>query len=88
MQQEKFSPVCAGTSPAKIELEAGKTYAFCPCGLSATQPLCDGAHKTADTGGMKSLKFSAIKSGTYWLCMCKQSKTIPFCDGSHSKITA
>ena len=35
----------AGKSPAKVELENGKKYAFCTCGESAEQPFCDGAHK-------------------------------------------
>ena len=38
-------PNIAAKQPAKVELEAGKTYAWCSCGHSAKQPFCDGTHK-------------------------------------------
>ena len=28
-----------------IEVEAGKSYWWCACGRSKTQPICDGSHK-------------------------------------------
>lgn len=31
--------------PFKMVLEAGKTYHWCLCGRSKSQPLCDGTHK-------------------------------------------
>jgi CDGSH iron-sulfur domain-containing protein 3 len=74
-------PKCAQASPYAPELEEGKTYYWCTCGLSAKQPFCDGAHKGS---GMKSLCFTAPASGTAYLCGCKQTKNPPFCDGSHS----
>ena len=37
-------PVIAERLPAVIELEAG-TYWWCACGLSESQPFCDGSHK-------------------------------------------
>ena len=41
-------PLIAGQSPAMVELEAGKTYFWCVCGRSKSQPFCDGSH--AGTG--------------------------------------
>lgn len=76
-------PKIADYSPKAVELEAGKDYWFCTCGLSANQPFCDSSHKGT---GMKSHKFTAEKTGTAWLCMCKNSKNIPFCDGTHSSL--
>lgn len=76
-------PKIADTSSACVELEEGKDYWFCTCGLSANQPFCDGAHKGT---GFKSLKFTADKTGKAWLCQCKHSQKQPFCDGSHSKL--
>ena len=76
-------PKIADTVPASVELETGKDYWFCTCGLSEKQPFCDGSHKGT---GFKSQKFTAEETGTAWLCTCKQSKKQPFCDGSHSKI--
>ena len=32
-------------APIKVAVEAGKTYYWCTCGHSKSQPMCDGAHK-------------------------------------------
>jgi len=74
----------AATSPTAVELEEGKKYAFCTCGLSETQPLCDGAHKGTD---FAPLVFTAEKSEKAFLCNCKQTSKAPFCDGTHSGLT-
>ena len=78
-----MSPHIAAKCPVKVELEAGKDYWFCACGLSASQPFCDGAHKGS---GFAPMKFTAENSGPAWLCQCKQSATQPFCDGAHKTI--
>jgi len=70
----------AGNEPKQVELEQGKTYAWCACGLSKNQPFCDGSHKTTS---FTPTVFKAEKSGTHYMCMCKQTKNKPFCDGSH-----
>jgi Iron-binding zinc finger CDGSH type len=31
--------------PAAASVEAGKTYYWCACGKSNSQPFCDGSHK-------------------------------------------
>ena len=41
-------PVVAQAEPYETELVAGENYAWCACGLSATQPFCDGSHKVTD----------------------------------------
>jgi len=38
-------PTIAQKSPIPVAVEAGKTYYWCSCGKSATQPFCDGAHR-------------------------------------------
>ena len=38
-------PTIAGKTPIPVQLEAGKTYAWCSCGNSSNQPFCDGSHK-------------------------------------------
>lgn len=73
-------PICAQAGPYVQELEEGKKYYWCTCGLSANQPYCDGAHKGL---GMKSLSFEADASKTVAFCGCKQTKTPPYCDDSH-----
>ncbi|MFA7344024.1 MAG: CDGSH iron-sulfur domain-containing protein [Terrimicrobiaceae bacterium] len=73
----------AAKFPAKVELEAGKDYWYCACGLSASQPFCDGTHKGS---GFAPVKFTAEKTGPAWLCQCKQSANQPFCDGTHKTV--
>ncbi|MFT7613836.1 MAG: CDGSH-type Zn-finger protein, partial [Parvicellaceae bacterium] len=70
-------------TPMPVELEEGKTYAWCTCGESSMQPFCDGAHKGSD---FSPLVFKAEESKTAYLCTCKQTNNPGFCDGSHSSI--
>lgn len=78
-------PKVAQAAPYPVEVKAGEKYWWCSCGLSATQPFCDGAHKGS---GLKSLMWRAEKDETVWLCGCKKTKTPPFCDGSHNELLA
>ncbi len=36
----------AQRGPFEAEVKAGKSYAWCACGRSRKQPLCDGTHAT------------------------------------------
>ena len=67
--------------PYGIDVTEGQTYAWCACGLSQNQPLCDGAHKNASD--KRSLKWVSQKTERIAMCGCKQTKNPPFCDGSH-----
>ena len=80
MSENKL-PKIAQKAPYIVAVEAGKTYSWCACGLSQTQPFCDGSHR--DTG-MKSLKYTATESNNVALCGCKKTGNSPMCDGSHS----
>jgi len=73
-------------APTAVAVEKGKTYAWCTCGLSEKNPLCDGAHKTVEGMPFRSLKFTPEQDGEVWLCNCKQTKNPPYCDGSHKTI--
>ena len=73
----------AGREPVVVELEAGKRYAFCSCGLSKDQPFCDGSHKGSP---FKPHLFTAESSEKQWLCMCKRTGNVPFCDGTHNTL--
>ncbi len=75
-----MEPVVAQRGPYEVEVEAGKSYLWCACGCSATQPFCDGSH--AGTG-LTPLKFTAAETGTVWLCGCKHTSDKPYCDGTH-----
>ena len=75
-------PTIAGKTPLPVQLEAGKTYAWCSCGESSNQPFCDGSHKTTN---LVPIKFTVQEDKSYFLCGCKKTNKKPFCDGSHSK---
>ncbi len=76
-------PHCAQASPYEVDLQEGQKIFWCTCGLSDSQPFCDGQHKGT---GLKSLCYTADATKKVWLCGCKQTKTPPFCDGSHEDI--
>lgn len=76
-------PKIAADSPQQVELEAGKKYAYCTCGLSAQQPFCDGAHKGTK---FTPIVFEAEESKTAYICQCKQTCNAPYCDGQHNKL--
>ncbi len=73
----------AAKTPIPVELEAGKTYAWCTCGHSTKQPFCDGSHKETD---FTPLVFTAEESKTAYFCTCKQTDNPGFCDGSHKAL--
>jgi CDGSH-type Zn-finger protein len=73
----------AGNSPQMVQLESGKTYAWCACGRSSNQPWCDGSHQVTS---ITPTVFVADKTEARALCMCKQTKTPPFCDGTHLSV--
>ena len=73
----------AGTAPQLVELEEGKTYAWCACGESSNQPWCNGAHK--ETSFSPNV-FKAEEAKKAAMCMCKQTKNPPYCDGSHMSL--
>ena len=76
-------PKIAAKEPVCASLEAGKTYAWCRCGLSRSQPFCDGAHKSTD---LRPLVWKAEETKEAWLCQCKRTGNPPFCDGTHEKL--
>ena len=73
--------VRASEKPYATEVVKGETYYWCACGLSKTQPFCDGSHKDTD---ISPVKYVADESGTAYFCGCKATKNRPMCDGSHN----
>jgi CDGSH-type Zn-finger protein len=73
----------AQKAPYAVDVEKGKTYYWCACGLSKKQPFCDGAHKGTS---FKPVAFAAEETKQVFFCGCKRTKNPPLCDGSHTKI--
>ena len=48
------SPKRASDTPIAVDVEAGKDYWWCACGLSKNQPFCDGSHKGSSFSPMKA----------------------------------
>jgi CDGSH-type Zn-finger protein len=73
-------PVRVSDTPYDVEVKAGKSYYWCACGQSASQPFCDGSHKGTD---FTPVKYEATESGKVYFCGCKSTASQPLCDGSH-----
>lgn len=76
-------PKIATMHSIKINVEKGKTYSWCACGLSANQPFCDGSHKTTE---FKPVVYTADDDKLVGFCGCKHTKTQPLCDGAHKTL--
>ncbi len=75
--------IVAQKSPYPIAVEAGKSYYWCSCGKSASQPFCDGSHKGSE---FAPIQFKADTSKTVYFCGCKATANAPLCDGRHAKL--
>ena len=76
-------PVIAQKTPFFEDVEEGKTYWWCKCGRSKTQPWCDGSHAGTE---FEPVEFVGPKTGRVLICGCKRSKG-PICDGAHNKLS-
>jgi len=75
--------VIAQKSPFAVQVEAGKSYWWCACGKSSTQPFCDGSHKGSE---FTPVEYKAAKSEAVYFCGCKHSANGVLCDGTHKKL--
>ena len=75
-------PIRASDGPMAVDVEEGKSYFWCSCGQSSSQPLCDGSHAGSE---FAPVKYEATQSGKVHFCGCKATENQPMCDGSHSK---
>ncbi|HEY6132222.1 MAG TPA: CDGSH iron-sulfur domain-containing protein [Halioglobus sp.] len=77
-------PKRAADAPFGVHVIAGNRYFWCACGLSASQPFCDGSHK--DTG-FTPVRYTATEDAKVFFCGCKATANQPLCDGSHKNNT-
>lgn len=82
-QDEQRFPAVASYGPSNVTgLVEGELKKWCTCGLSKTQPWCDGTHKGT---GFRSLKWTVPSTqAVYSVCQCKHTKNPPYCDGTHN----
>jgi len=76
-------PIIADKKPAKADLKAGEKYFWCACGLSSSQPFCDGSHRGS---GITPLAISVDEDTEAFLCQCKATGNPPYCDGTHQRL--
>jgi CDGSH-type Zn-finger protein len=77
-----MEPKVVQKAPLVQTAEPG-VYFWCSCGLSKTQPFCDGAHKGT---GMAPSRVEITERRTVAWCACKHSKNGACCDGSHKNL--
>ena len=76
-------PVMARKGPYGVVVEKGKSYWWCSCGRSKTQPFCDGSHQGT---GFEPIEYVAKENGLAAFCGCKRSSRKPACDDTHISI--
>jgi len=77
------TPDIGGRAPLPIDVVAGKSYWWCACGRSKSQPFCDGSHKGSS---FTPVEYKAGETTKAFFCACKRSAKKPLCDGSHKRI--
>jgi CDGSH iron-sulfur domain-containing protein 3 len=78
-------PLTRFCEPVAVQVEPGKVYSWCSCGLTEKSPFCDSNHKKVIGLPYRSVKVQFDRAEEVWFCQCKQTRTPPFCDGSHKK---
>ena len=76
-------PKRASDTPYGVEVTKGEAYFWCACGLSESQPFCDGSHKET---GFSPVRYDAQEDGKVFFCGCKATDKVPVCDGSHARL--
>jgi len=76
-------PLITQKAPFPVQVEAGRSYWWCACGRSQTQPFCDGSHKGTT---FTPREFRVDASELIYFCGCKHSAKMPLCDGTHKRL--
>jgi CDGSH-type Zn-finger protein len=74
----------AGKSPQMVKLKKDEEKYWCACGMSDTQPWCNGAHQKSS---FNPVAFTMDTDKEVAICLCKQTSNPPFCDGTHLKFS-
>ncbi len=76
-------PKVAQPFPYLTDVEEGKTYLWCACGRSSTQPFCDNSHVGT---GIEPVSYTAENTKRIAFCGCKSSKRGAICDNTHNSL--
>lgn len=79
------NPIISDNKPAKVNLSKDQEYYFCTCGISKSQPFCDGSHVGTS---FTPKSFVSDKDEEAYLCVCKHTSNAPHCDGTHKQFSA
>jgi CDGSH iron-sulfur domain-containing protein 3 len=79
------TPEIGGRQPIVVNVEAGRSYWWCACGRSKSQPFCDGSHKGS---AFTPVQWTAPESKRVSFCACKQIDTQPLRSGAHQALQA
>ena len=82
-KQMSEMPEIGGRRPIPVKVEAGKSYWWCACGRSKSQPFCDGSHKVTS---FRPIEYKPAQNEEAWFCACKRSGKKPMCDGTHKTL--
>jgi len=85
MSDATVMPEIGGRRPIAVKVEAGKSYWWCACGRSKSQPFCDGSHKVTS---FRPIEYKPAANEEAWFCACKRSGKKPLCDGTHKTLPA
>lgn len=75
-------PIIADNKPIPVQLDAGEEQYWCACGMSKSQPFCDGSHAGTE---FQPMAFAPDAAGEAYLCTCKRTSNPPYCDGTHKQ---
>ena len=76
-------PVVPKRGSYKINMEEGKTYFWCTCGRSETQPWCDGKHRGTEFKPYKFTWEEPDKKQSICGCKLNRDDRGAKCDRSH-----
>ncbi|KAM9819721.1 uncharacterized protein ACBT44_009392 [Syngnathus typhle] len=83
IRPESTQPVPAARLPYRVQLCAGKRYAWCACGHSKKQVHLSTIPPQPVIPSKKPFKVDLVGGKRYAWCTCGHSKKQPFCDGAH-----
>ena len=78
-------PACPQNGPYVVMVEQGREYLWCACGLSKSQPWCDGSHEGT---AYEPIAFTAPLSAEFHMCGCNARTTSLIALGTAAAITA